>query len=157
MRGYAVIALDKVKSPINVGAALRAAHVYGASLVIVAGKRFQKASTDVTKAWRHLPIVEVADVFDALPYDCVPVAVDLVPKARPLPGYTHPQRACYIFAVLWRKRHDRCKSPRTGVALMSGTGRGQTTQCGIPGSGSGTIIRGLRTLSKCSVCRGLLP
>ena len=34
---------------------------------------------------------------DAIPFDCDPVAVDLLADARPLPGFTHPERAFYIF------------------------------------------------------------
>lgn len=101
MRGYAAIGLKDVKIPHNVGSALRAAHCYGASFVAVSGSRFKRlhSATDVTKAWRHLPVVEVADIFDATPYDCVPVAVELLPQARSLIDYTHPPRAFYIFGA----------------------------------------------------------
>lgn len=113
MRGYAAIGLDNPKSAANVGSVLRAAHVYGAAMVIVSGHRFQKHSTDTTKAWRHMPLVETEDVFDAIPYDCVPVAVDLVEGATPLPRYRHPERAFYIFgaedATLGKRILDRCR------------------------------------------------
>lgn len=113
MRGYACIALDNPKSAPNVGSALRAAHVYGAACVVVSGQRFQRSATDTTKAWRHMPLIEATDVFDAIPYDCVPVAVDLVDGATPLPRYRHPERAFYVFgaedATLGKRIVDRCR------------------------------------------------
>ena len=36
-------------------------------------------------------------VLDALPEDCVPVAVERVSTARPLPDFEHPERARYVF------------------------------------------------------------
>jgi tRNA(Leu) C34 or U34 (ribose-2'-O)-methylase TrmL len=113
MRGYACIALDNPKTPANIGAACRAAHVYDAGLIVVSGQRFKRSGTDTTKAWRHVPLVETADVFDAIPFDCVPVAVDLVDGAHPLPRYVHPERAFYIFGAedgtLGRRILDRCR------------------------------------------------
>lgn len=96
-RGYAVIALDQPKFGGNVGATMRAAWCYGAELVVIAGQRFRHEPTDTPQAWRHIPTLEVADVFDALPFECVPVAVDLLPDATPLPRFVHPERAFYIF------------------------------------------------------------
>lgn len=37
------------------------------------------------------------NLHDAIPFDCVPVAVDLVEGARALHEYVHPERAFYIF------------------------------------------------------------
>ena len=112
-RGFSVIALDNPKTPANVGSVLRAAEVYGAGLVVISGQRYQRAPTDVTKAWRHLPLLQVPDVFDAIPYDCVPVAVELVDGAQPLPFYRHPERAFYVFgaedATLGKRVLGRCR------------------------------------------------
>ena len=116
MRGFAAIALDNPKSGENVGGAMRAAGVYGAAKVVVAGHRFKtlkKYPTDTMQAWKHLPVIEVDDVFDVIPQDCVPVAVEIISGARPLPGYTHPERAMYIFGAedrtLGRCILDRCR------------------------------------------------
>lgn len=116
MRGYVCIALNNPKCGANVGGVLRAAGVYGAALVVVAGPRFKtlkKFPTDTMKAWKHIPTVEVDDVFDALPHDCIPIAVDLLPDARPLPQYRHPERAFYIFgaedATLGKNITDKCR------------------------------------------------
>lgn len=115
-RGFAAIALDNPKTSANIGGVLRAAHCYGAALVVIAGprpERLSKLSTDTTKAWRHLPHVLTADVFDAIPYDCVPVAVEFIEGAHLLPRYVHPERAFYIFgaedATLGKRILDRCR------------------------------------------------
>jgi len=63
----------------------------------IAGKRFKRASTDTFKAYRHMPVIEVEDLSIVIPYDCVPVAVDLIHGAQCLVGYKHPERAFYIF------------------------------------------------------------
>lgn len=102
MRGYAVIALDNPKSGENVGGVMRAAGVYGAAMVIVTGQRFKtlkKFPTDTMQAWKHVPVIEVDDMFDVMPDGCVPIAVEIVSGARLLPKYTHPERAVYIFGA----------------------------------------------------------
>lgn len=96
-RGYAAVGLHMAKNPVNVGSALRAASCYGAAFVAVSGKRFRHSSADTPKSYRHLPLIEVDELKAALPYDCVPVAVDVIEGARPLPHYIHPERAFYIF------------------------------------------------------------
>ena len=96
-RGYAAIGLHLAKNPHNVGSVLRAASCYGAAMVAVSGRRFRQASSDTPKTHRHLPLLEVDDLRTAIPYDCVPVAVDIVEGARPLPTYCHPERAFYVF------------------------------------------------------------
>lgn len=113
MRGFAVIALDNPKFDSNVGGAMRAASCYRAGMVVTSGKRFKKEPTDTMKTYRHIPTLNVDDVFDAIPYDCVPVAVDLIEGATPLPEFLHPERAFYIFgaedATLSSRITNRCK------------------------------------------------
>ena len=97
MRGYSVVALDNPKTPLNVGSALRAARCFGAASVITSGRRYRRAPTDTLAAYRHMPLVQVEDLRGAIPFDCVPVAIDLVPGATPLHAYAHPERAMYVF------------------------------------------------------------
>ena len=56
---------------------------------------------------------QVKSLFDVMPYDCVPVAVDLVDGAIPLSDYRHPERAFYIFgaedATLGKRVLDKCR------------------------------------------------
>lgn len=97
MRGYAAIGLYQPKTAVNIGSALRSAHCYGAALIAVQGRRYERARTDTSKGYRHIPLVQVDDLWDAIPFDCVPVAVELVEGARSLVTYTHPERAFYVF------------------------------------------------------------
>ena len=112
-RGFAAIGLHMPKTPVNVGSVLRAAHCYGAALVATTGARYRHSSTDTMKAYRHLPLLQVDDLFDVIPHDCIPVAVDLLEGARSLISYTHPERAFYIFGpedgTLKKAITDRCR------------------------------------------------
>jgi tRNA G18 (ribose-2'-O)-methylase SpoU len=99
MRGYVGIGLDGAKDPYNIGAILRAAGIFGAAFVGVSGRRYTKVGTDTMRAHRHLPLFQVEDLKTIIPYDCVPVAVDLIEGAIPLPEYKHPERAFYIFGA----------------------------------------------------------
>lgn len=115
-RGYACIGLDNPKTPANVGSAMRACGVYGAAQLIYSGDRYKKATkfvTDPQKNYRHIPMLHAKNLHDAIPYDCVPVAVDLIDGAIPLNDYTHPERAFYIFGAedttLGRKVTDWCR------------------------------------------------
>jgi tRNA(Leu) C34 or U34 (ribose-2'-O)-methylase TrmL len=128
-RGYACIALDNPKNSINIGSALRACGVYGAAMLITSGCRYRKVPTDTMCAVKHMPLIQVEDVFDAIPYDCVPVAVDLVEGATPLPEYKHPERAFYIFggedATLGERILSRCRDtimiPTNGCMNLAAT------------------------------------
>lgn len=96
-RGYAAIGLDRCKNPHNLGSVLRAAHCYDASLVVIGGGRIKSVSTDTTKAWKHIPCLEVASVLEAIPHSAMPIVVELSDRARSLPKFVHPERAFYIF------------------------------------------------------------
>lgn len=96
-RGYAAIGLHQPKNPKNVGCVLRAAGCFDASLVVTSGARYKHTFTDTMRAYRHIPLLCVDSLRDAIPYDCVPVAVDIIDGARSLPAFTHPERAFYIF------------------------------------------------------------
>ena len=101
MRGYSAIGLFNPKDRLNVGSVLRAAGCYEASLIAVSGKRpanyIGRIATDTQKAYKHIPVIRCDDLHDVIPYDCIPVAVDLIDGAKPLHQYQHPERAFYIF------------------------------------------------------------
>lgn len=97
-RGFTSIGLMRPKHPENVGSVLRAAFCYDVSMVAIQGDRTQiRSITDTFKAWRHIPVLRGDDMHAMIPFDAVPVAVDLVPDAIPLPAFQHPQRAFYVF------------------------------------------------------------
>ncbi len=129
MRGFAGIALDHPKDTHNIGSALRACGVYGAAMLVTSGRRYKHAPTDTMKAWRHLPLLQANDVFDVVPYDCVPVAVDLIDGAVALPDYKHPERAFYVFgaedATLGQRVLSRCRDvvyvPTNGCMNLAAT------------------------------------
>ncbi len=112
-RGYAAVGFVSPKCNHNVGAILRAAQCYDVDLVLLSGHRYKSQSTDTLKTWRHIPVIHnLNSIFDAAPYGAVPIAVDLVDNAIPLPTFKHPQRALYIFGpedgTLGSKYLDRC-------------------------------------------------
>ena len=80
----------------NIGGVARAVQVYGAAMFALQGDRYRRIPTDTMKAYRHVPIMH-GSLRDLIPYDCVPVAVELVPEAKSIVAYQHPERAFYIF------------------------------------------------------------
>lgn len=97
-RGYSSIGLYQPKDHKNVGSVLRACSVFDVSLLVTSGRRYQKHSTDTTSGYRHMPFQQgVSDLRDYIPYDAVPVAVDIIPGAINLFEYKHPERAFYVF------------------------------------------------------------
>lgn len=113
MRGYTAIGLHHPKSSLNVGSVLRAAHCYSSAFVAYTGQRYRKAATDTTKAFRQLPLIKADDLFSVIPYECIPVAVDLLDNACNLVNYIHPERAFYIFGpedgTLGKEITSRCR------------------------------------------------
>lgn len=97
-RGYSAIGLFYPKNDVNVAGVLRACSVYQSSMLVTCGKRYKKHSADTSVYWKHMPFIQNAtDLRDYIPYDCVPVAVELVTDAQSLVDYVHPQRAFYVF------------------------------------------------------------
>ena len=98
-RGYFGVGLDNPKNSMNVGAALRATGVYGGAFLAASNHRYTKASSDTMCFVKHLPLFQVDNLHDVVPFDCVPVAVDLVEGATLLREYKHPSRAFYVFGA----------------------------------------------------------
>lgn len=90
VRGFAAIGLDNPKFDANFGGVMRAAGCYGAAMVAISGGRMRHVATDTGKMWRSVPVIETEDLHSVIPFDCVTVAVDLIPGARSLVGYAHP-------------------------------------------------------------------
>ncbi len=95
-RGFAAVGLVQPKTAANVGSVLRAAQCYGAAMVATTGSRFARCPTDTMAAYRSIPFLRVDDLFSVIPFDCVPVAIEFIEGAKPLPEYHHPQRAFYL-------------------------------------------------------------
>lgn len=93
------VGLVNPKTPANFGAVLRAAHCFEAQMVVAQGQRLRigKAPTDVTKEWNNIPVLQVDDLMEVIPYNAVPIAIELTENAKPLADFKHPKNAFYIF------------------------------------------------------------
>lgn len=116
-RGYFGIGVERSKTEANVGTLWRSAYSLGASFVFTIGRRYPRQASDTCHAWRHIPLLEYADVDDFrahIPYDCQVVGVELTADARSLETYTHPERAVYLLGPedgsLSRAAQGMCQS-----------------------------------------------
>ena len=98
-RGYFGVGLDNPKTSSNIGSALRACGVFGGAFMAVSGTRYKGHPADTMRRHRHMPLHITDDLYNHIPYDCVPIAVDLIEGAIPLPEYEHPERAFYVFGA----------------------------------------------------------
>ncbi len=97
-RGYFGIGLCRPKVDYNIGHVLRACHCFGASFMAIENCRCKfNIATNVNKTQKHMPVFKVEDLKTVLPFDCVPIAIDLVDGAKNLYDFVHPERAFYIF------------------------------------------------------------
>jgi len=100
MRGYFGVGLCSPRDPANVAVALRACGNFGAAFLAYSGRRYQRHAADTMKAYRSVPLHlagdEPEDILRMLPFDCVPVAVEVDSRAVPLEHYVHPERALYL-------------------------------------------------------------
>jgi tRNA(Leu) C34 or U34 (ribose-2'-O)-methylase TrmL len=97
--GYFIVGLFGIKNKLNYGGVLRAAQCFGASSILIQSKRFEKYSTNTTKAERHIPTFLVDDLCEVTPY-CIS-------------EFKHPKRAYYIFGPedgsLGKNIIDKCQ------------------------------------------------
>lgn len=112
---YFAIGLDNPKFKENVGSAMRAAGCFGAAFVASTGTRFGKI-TDTQSEYKRIPLIRTSNLHEIIPYDCIPVAVDLIKedeRSISLVNFKHPKRAFYIFgaedATLGKRVTDYCK------------------------------------------------
>jgi tRNA(Leu) C34 or U34 (ribose-2'-O)-methylase TrmL len=96
-RGYFAVGLCRPKCGENIGSALRACYAFGAAMLAVQWRNGVRYSTDTMSAWRHLPVLRVDDLKATIPYDCIPVAIEITDKSKPLETFNHPERAFYVF------------------------------------------------------------
>ena len=99
LRGYFAVGLDNPKTTPNIASALRACDCYGGAMLAASGTRYRKHGCDTTKAYRRMPFLQVDDLKSVIPYDCIPVAIELVDEAESLVNFEHPERAFYVFGA----------------------------------------------------------
>jgi len=98
-RGYFGVVCYQPKTVCNVGTLWRSAHAMGAAFLGVIGARYKKQASDTTNAAKHVPLFQWDSWNDFRkhePKDCWRIAVEVVPGAVALQGFTHPERAVYI-------------------------------------------------------------
>lgn len=123
------IGLHNPKNPLNVGSVLRAAHNYSCNLLAISGPRYKHMVTDTMNAYKYIPLVHSEDLHSLIPYDCIPVAVDLIAEAKPLMDFKHPKNAFYVFGpedgTLGKSVLDWCKHkvfiPTNGCMNLAAT------------------------------------
>ncbi len=99
------IGLINPKSPANVGAVMRAVGCYQASGIIYTGERYARAAkfnTDTKRISQTIPLKGTQDLFateiiNTMSKNTKIICVDLIEGATPLPEFTHPENAYYIF------------------------------------------------------------
>jgi tRNA(Leu) C34 or U34 (ribose-2'-O)-methylase TrmL len=94
------IGLINPKSASNVAVILRAAGCYGAKAIYYTGKRYEYArafNEDTKNVHQSVPTIAVDDLLNAIPADAKSVVIELVEGAVPLPEFSHPNQAFYIF------------------------------------------------------------
>lgn len=97
MNGYSCIGLYNPKYPANIGGTIRSAAIFSSKFVGIVGTRYKHHKTDTGKFYHHLPVFQVENLQNIIPYGCTPVAVDILDDAIPLHKYNHPKQAFYIF------------------------------------------------------------
>lgn len=101
-RGYYGIGIENTKTEINVGTLWRSAKIFNASFIFTIGKRYKKQASDTLKAYRHIPFYQYDNFeqfYNAIPYDCRLIGVELNPKAKQINNFVHPERAIYLLGA----------------------------------------------------------
>ena len=97
-RGYFAVGLTRPKTDYNIASVIRAAACFQAAAVVLEAERANyRTPMDPTIGWKKLPVFRTNDMTTHIPAGAVPVAVDLVDGAVPLPSFEHPELAFYVF------------------------------------------------------------
>ena len=126
------IGLANPKTPVNVGNVMRAAGCFGVNGIFYSGQRYhyaRKFISDTKDNHETIPLNWCEDLLQALPAGAVPVAVELVEGATPLPAYQHPENAFYLFGPedgsLSQDQVNRCRDviyiPTRGCLNLAAT------------------------------------
>jgi tRNA(Leu) C34 or U34 (ribose-2'-O)-methylase TrmL len=94
------IALINPKSPTNVGAVMRAAGCFQVDSVCYTGRRYDRAArftTDTKDAIRDIPLTAVTSPLEGIISNMKLVCIELAEGATPLPDFSHPGQALYLF------------------------------------------------------------
>jgi tRNA G18 (ribose-2'-O)-methylase SpoU len=101
-RGFFGIGIQLPKTEVNVGTLWRSAHILGASFLFTIGRRYKRQASDTMASWRHIPLYYYDDFecfYNAMPYDCQLVGVELHNKSVPVAEFKHPERCIYLLGA----------------------------------------------------------
>jgi len=101
-RGYYGIGVLNGKIAVNIGTLWRSAYIFNADFIFTIGRRYKKQASDTLKSYRHVPLWNFKDFDDFrghIPYDCIPILIELSDKSKSLSTFKHPERAVYILGA----------------------------------------------------------
>lgn len=114
-RGFFSIGVVHPKHGINVGTLWRTANLYGAASVFTVGRRYQAQASDTMATPRHVPLhnyLTIDELIEHLPHGTPLIGIEMDPRAHPLSGFHHPERACYLLGAedhgLTQVQIERC-------------------------------------------------
>lgn len=116
-RGFFAMGVYHAKTEANIGTLMRSAYLYQAAFVFTVGHRYRKQASDTPNTQLHIPLFNfetIDDLIEHLPNRAPLVGVELDPRGKQLPNYTHPERAVYLLGAedkgLPQHVIDRCHS-----------------------------------------------
>lgn len=101
-KGYFGIGILNPKNEMNVGSLWRSANILGASFIFTIGKRIPKQSSDTLKTCNSIPFYFFAtfeDFYQAMPYNCRLVGVELDERSSPVETYKHLDKCIYLLGA----------------------------------------------------------
>jgi tRNA(Leu) C34 or U34 (ribose-2'-O)-methylase TrmL len=109
-KGVATLCLWEPKFPENVGSIIRAAVSFGnVGLIVIFGNRgnstynsFIRHCSDTTKGFDKIPIIKTSkleNLFELIPFNSIPIGIELNENSINLMNFCHPKNAFYIFGA----------------------------------------------------------
>lgn len=113
--GYFGIGIIHGKTNDNLGTLWRSAAILGASFIFTIDHKYKHQTSDVQRTWRKIPLFQYNtfdEFYNALPYSCKLVGIELDDSAVPIRSYEHPTSAVYLLGSessgLSKKIMSRC-------------------------------------------------
>ncbi len=101
-KGFFAIGVYHTKTKINIGTLWRTANLLGASFIYTVGRRYKKQGSDTMNTPDTMPLFHfntIEDLHKHLPHSCPLIGIELDKDAKPLKGYKHQKRACYLLGA----------------------------------------------------------
>lgn len=101
-KGFFGIGIENSKTGMNIGTLWRSAQIMGASFIFTIGNRYKLQASDTLKTPRNIPLYNhktFDEFFEAMPYDCPLIGLELSKEAQPIKEFTHPKRCIYLLGA----------------------------------------------------------